>query len=93
MDSKKEQTVQSGRVVSIDALRGFTMFMMVGGSNAIAIYMLTHVMNFDSISYFFIYGIKESLGTAQSLVIALISTALEWLLLYYLYMKIYFIRL
>lgn len=66
---------------------------VVVGTNAITIYMLTHVMSFDNISYFFIYGIKESLGVYQSLVIALISTTLEWLLLYYLYKNRYFIKL
>ena len=66
---------------------------MVVGTNAITIYMLTHVMSFDNISYFFIYGIRDSLGAAQSLVIALISAALEWLLLYYLYRNRYFIKL
>lgn len=66
---------------------------VVFGANAITIYILTHVMSFDNISYFFIYGIKESLGVFQALVIAFISTTLECLLLYYLYKNKYFIKL
>ena len=80
-------------LIDILKYQKWTFFFVVVGSNAITIYMLTHVMSFDNISYFFIYGIKDSLGAAQSLVIALISAALEWLLLYYLYRNRYFIKL
>jgi predicted acyltransferase len=80
-------------LIDILKYQKWAFFFVVVGSNAITIYMLTHVMSFDNISYFFIYGIRESLGAAQSLVIALISSALEWLLLYYLYKNRYFIKL
>jgi predicted acyltransferase len=80
-------------LIDILKYRNWAFFFVVVGTNAITIYMLTHVMNFDNISYFFIYGIRESLGAAQSLVIALISAALEWLLLYYLYTNRYYIKL
>jgi predicted acyltransferase len=80
-------------LIDILKFHKWAFFFVVVGANAITIYMLTHVMSFDNISYFFIYGIRESLGAAQSLVIALISAALEWLLLYYLYRNRYFIKL
>ena len=31
MEKQKEQSIKADRLVSIDALRGFTMFMLVGG--------------------------------------------------------------
>jgi predicted acyltransferase len=80
-------------LIDILKYQKWAFFFVVVGTNAITIYMLTHVMSFDNISYFFIYGIRDSLGAAQSLVIALISAALEWLLLYYLYRNRYFIKL
>jgi predicted acyltransferase len=80
-------------LIDILKFKKWALFFVVVGTNAITIYMLTHVMSFDNISYFFIYGIRESLGAAQGLVIALISSALEWLLLYYLYRNRYFIKL
>jgi predicted acyltransferase len=80
-------------LIDILKYQKWAFFFVVVGANAITIYMLTHVMSFDNISYFFIYGIRDSLGAAQSLVIALISAALEWLLLYYLYINRYFIKL
>ena len=80
-------------LIDILKYQKWAFFFVVVGTNAITIYMLTHVMNFGNISYFFIYGIRDSLGAAESLVIALISAALEWLLLYYLYINRYFIKL
>jgi predicted acyltransferase len=80
-------------LIDILKYQKWAFFFVVVGTNAITIYMLTHVMNFDNISYFFIYGIRDTLGAAQSLVIALISASLQWLLLYYLYRNRYFIKL
>jgi predicted acyltransferase len=80
-------------LIDILQYRKWSLFFVVIGTNAITIYMLTHVMSFDNISYFFIYGIRDSLGSAKDLVIALISMTLEWLLLYYLYINKIFIKL
>lgn len=48
------------------------------GLNPITIYMLSQLINFRNISVMISLGFIEYIGTAQELVLALLTTTLHW---------------
>jgi len=65
------------------------LFFKVIGMNSITIYLATRMLNFNQVSRFFTGWLASPLG---DWIIILGAIALEWLLLYYLYMKRIFLR-
>jgi predicted acyltransferase len=78
-------------VIDVLKLRKWAFFFVVIGANPITIYVLTHIINFDSIADLLLSGIAGSVGIYGPLVIPLGSLLLGWLVLLLLYRhKIYF---
>jgi predicted acyltransferase len=78
----------------IDVLRfwRWSFFFIVIGANAITIYMLPHIVDFEHISHFFVGGIVKHSGTFGPVVAAAGVLAVKWLLLLYLYRRGLFLR-
>jgi predicted acyltransferase len=78
----------------IDVLRfwRWSFFFIVIGANAITIYMLPHIVDFEHISHFFFGGVEKHSGTFGPVVAAAGVLVVKWLLLLYLYRKGLFLR-
>jgi len=81
----------AGRVVSIDALRGSMMFWIIG-TNAIFVYMATHLLNFRNIAGVFVGGLDRFIGPWADFVHALAGFAIVWLIMFWMYRKKTFIK-
>lgn len=89
VEPKKEPL--AGRVVSIDALRGFMMFWIIG-TNAIFVYMATHLLNFRNIAAVFVGGLDRFVGPWRDFIHPLAGFAIVWLILFWMYRKKTFIK-
>lgn len=79
-------------VIDVLRFRAWAFFFVVIGANAITIYLLPHVIDFQKISHFFLGGVVKHVGTFGPVVAALGVLAAEWLVLLYLYRKRLFLR-
>ena len=84
-------------VIDVLRFRRWAFFFVVIGANAITIYVLPKLIDFDKISHFFLGGfcrILKNHGAAgiTPIVLALGVLASEWLLLLFLYRKRIFLR-
>ena len=70
----------------------WSIFFIVVGMNAITIYFLQGIINFVSITDFFVGGVSKLLGEYQLLFITSCIFALKWLFLYFLYRHKIFLK-
>lgn len=79
-------------IVDVKMWRNWILFFQVIGLNSITIYMGARIINFYSISEFFLGWLEAPLGLFAAVTIVLGTIALEWFLLYYLYRNKIFLR-
>ena len=80
-------------VIDVWGLRKWAFGFVVIGTNAIAVYMATHLFDFCQIGNIFVGGLDKWLGQWNGFVQAAASFAVVWLILYFLYRKKIFIRI
>jgi len=83
--------IASGRLASIDVLRGFDMFWIIG-LNAIVIYVAQPILNVKGIASFFVGGLAAKCPAALSeVLLTAVYLLVCWCLVYWLHRnKIYF---
>ena len=80
-------------IVDVKLWRRWTFFFRVVGMNAITVYLLQRIVNFDSVSKFFVGGVAGLLPAELSAVlVAAGHLAACWLVLWFLYRKGVFLR-
>ena len=80
-------------VVDVKMWRRWTFFFRVVGMNAIAIYMLQRVVDFDAVAKFFVGGVAGFMPSAcAGVLIAAGHFAICWLVLWFLYKKNVFMK-
>ncbi|HWW02124.1 MAG TPA: DUF5009 domain-containing protein [Candidatus Acidoferrum sp.] len=78
-------------VIDVKGYRRWAFFFVVIGMNAITIYLLSGIVNFDRIAKLLLQGVIDHAGVFQPLVLPLGFVGVEWLLLWFLYRhKIFF---
>ncbi len=79
-------------VIDVLRLRFLAFPFVVIGTNAIAIYMMTHVFDFRHLGDILVQGLSQWTGDWHSFVRAVASVAVIWLILFYMYRKKTFIK-
>lgn len=79
-------------IIDVKMWRGWIFFFQVIGLNSITIYMGVRIINFASISEFFLGWIATPSGLYGAVIIAIGTLVVEWMLLYYLYKNKIFLR-
>ena len=79
-------------VMDVLGFRRWAFFFVVIGSNAIAVYMATHLFEFRQIGDIFVGNLAPYLGTYGDLVRNIAALAIVWLILLYMYRKRTFLR-
>ena len=75
-------------IVDVKMWRRWTFFFRVVGMNAITVYMLQRIVDFDGVSKFFVGGVAGLLPSAWSgVLVATGHLAACWLVLWFLYRK------
>ncbi len=78
-------------VIDVKKYRKWTFFFVVIGMNAITIYFLQQIVNFDEIADLLFKGIRENAGILMPFVLPIGVVTLKWLFLWFLYRhKIFF---
>jgi predicted acyltransferase len=72
-------------VIDVRGYRRWAFFFVVIGMNAITIYLLADIVNFDQIAKLLVQGIADRAGVLQPLILPLGIVGVEWLLLWFLY--------
>ena len=72
-------------IIDVQGYRRWTFFFVVIGMNAITIYFLQRVIDFDGLAEFFLSGIARHAGVFAALILALGAFLVRWLLLWFLY--------
>ena len=87
---------QPQRLESLDVLRGFDLFMLVGlkvyGMNSIVAYMLTMCVNFSCIGHSLLHGLQPYMGEYYSVVLTLSNVGIIYFILWELYKRKLFLR-
>jgi predicted acyltransferase len=73
--------------------RRWAFFFVVIGMNAITIYVLAGIVNFDHIAELLVQGVAAHAGVLEPLVLPLGIVGVEWLLLWFLYRHRIFFKL
>ncbi len=84
-------------IIDVLKLRAWSFFFVVIGMNAITIYMAEKILNFQSLSQFFLGGVAKFCGDhfgapVHETVLAAGAVALAWLLAFHLYRQKIFLR-
>ncbi|MHC4395257.1 MAG: acyltransferase family protein [Planctomycetota bacterium] len=78
-------------VIDVKGYKKWAFFFIVIGTNAITIYFLQRIVNFDEIANLLVKGIGEHAGTLQPLILPVGVLTVKWLFLWFLYRhKIFF---
>jgi predicted acyltransferase len=80
-------------IIDVVGWRSWAWIWVVIGANAITIYMVQHLVDFEELSRYFLTGIAGWSGRYQNLVILGGVLALKWALLIFLYRNKIFLRL
>lgn len=80
-------------VIDVKGYRRWAFFFVVIGMNAITIYLLADIVNFNHIAKLFVQGIAERAGSFQPLILPLGVIGVEWMLLWFLYRHRIFFKL
>ncbi len=80
-------------VIDVMRLRFLAFLFVVIGMNAIAVYMVTRVFDFRTITDIFVHGLAKWIGDWYDVVRAAAGFAIVWLILLYMYRKRTFIKI
>ncbi len=80
-------------VIDVKGYRRWAFFFVVIGTNAITIYVLAGIVNFDHIAHLLVQGMEARAGILKPVVLPLGVVGVEWLLLWFLYRHKIFFRL
>ncbi|MBN2315270.1 MAG: DUF5009 domain-containing protein [Sedimentisphaerales bacterium] len=80
-------------VIDVMGFKKWTFGFVVIGTNAIAVYMATHLVNFRNIAGVFVQGLEKYTGNWYPLISATAGFALVWLILWWMYRKKTFIKI
>ena len=80
-------------VIDVLRLRRWSLFFVVIGMNAIAVYMATHVFDFRVLGDIFVRGLSKWTGDWHDFIRAVAGFAILWLILFYMYRKRTFIKI
>lgn len=69
-------------VFDIWKIPGLKTFLVVFGTNAIAAYMLSHLLKFDEIVGWVLYGLERYIGPWYEFTLSVAGVALIWLILH-----------
>jgi len=72
-------------VIDVKGYRHWAFFFVVIGMNAITIYLLADVVNFDHLAGLLVQGIANHAGALKPVVLPIGIVGVEWLLLWFLY--------
>jgi predicted acyltransferase len=79
-------------VIDVKGYRRWSFFFVVIGMNAITIYFLQNVIEFERIAEFFLHGLATRAGLYKSLLLISGALAARWLFLWFLYRHKIFLR-
>jgi predicted acyltransferase len=79
-------------VIDVWGFKKWAYGFVVIGTNAIFVYMLTHLVNFRSIAGRFVVGLDQFVGPWKDFILAVAAFALVWLILFWMYRKKSFIK-
>ncbi|NIP23098.1 MAG: DUF5009 domain-containing protein [Phycisphaerae bacterium] len=79
-------------VIDVWGLKKWAYGFVVIGTNAIFVYMLTHLVNFRSVASVFVEGLDKFVGPWKDFIHAVAGFALVWLILFWMYRKKTFIK-
>jgi predicted acyltransferase len=79
-------------VIDVWGFKKWAYGFVVIGTNAIFVYMLTHLINFRSIASVFVGGLDQFVGPWKDLIHAVAGFAIVWLILFWMYRKKTFIK-
>lgn len=80
-------------VIDVIGWQKWAFFWVVIGANAITIYFVPKIVDFDKISEFFLTGVSQFVGDWKALVLIAGALAAKWLFLLFLYRQKIFLRL
>jgi len=80
-------------VIDVKGYRHWAFFFVVIGMNAITIYLLADVVNFDHLAGLLVQGIANHAGALKPVVLPIGIVGVEWLLLWFLYRHRIFFKL
>jgi predicted acyltransferase len=80
-------------VIDVLGFRMWAFGFVVIGTNAIAVYMAVHIINFRNIGGFFVGGLEKYAGSWYPFIYALAGFAIVWLVLWWMYRKKTFIKI
>ena len=80
-------------VIDVLGFRKWAFGFVVIGTNAIAVYMATHLINFRNIGGIFVQGLEKYTGNWYPFIYALAGFAVVWLILWWMYRKRTFIKI
>ena len=79
-------------LIDVWGLKKWAFGFVVIGMNAIAVYVTVHLFNFRFVTDIFLRGLEDRLGDYHGLVQEVITFAIVWLILYWMYRKKTFIK-
>ena len=80
-------------VIDVKGYRKWAFFFVVIGMNAITIYLLANIVNFDHIASLLVRGIADRAGALKPVVLPIGIVGVEWVLLWFLYRHRIFFKL
>ena len=80
-------------VIDVWGLKKWSFGFVVIGTNAIAVYMATHLINFRNIGDVFVGGLEKYCGNWYAFIQALAGFVVVWLILWWMYRKKSFIKI
>jgi predicted acyltransferase len=79
-------------VIDVWGFRKWAYGLVVIGTNAIFVYMVTHLVKFRSVASVFVEGLDQFVGPWKDFIHAVAGFALVWLILFWMYRKRTFIK-
>ena len=80
-------------VIDVLGFRRWAFGFVVIGTNAIAVYMAVHIINFRNIGGVFVGGLEKYAGNWYPFIYATAEFAIVWLILWWMYRKKTFIKI
>jgi predicted acyltransferase len=80
-------------VIDVLGFRKWALGFVVIGTNAIAVYMAVHIINFRDIGGVFVRGLEKHIGNWYPFIYASAGFAIVWLILWWMYRKKTFIKI
>lgn len=80
-------------VIDVWGYKKWAFFFIVIGMNAIAVYVATHLFNFEHIGNVFVGGLSKYVGSWDGFIKSMAALTIVWLILYWMYQKNTFIKI